>query len=380
MARQFFGFFDSSGADIREYVADDFAQVLRGFFGDGVQSLGSNLQVVPGADGLTTQITPGLAAIQGYMYGLFDDGGDHLQLVHVEADALPRIDRVILRLDRANGTRSISPMVLRGTPDMSPLPPALTRNGIVWEISLAQVSIAAAAETVYETDITDERVDGTVCGVIEPHRIKEYVNQGVKTTDTPTFAGLNVPISTIAGLQNALDDKAAVSHTQAIDTITGLQTALDGKAATSHTQTIDTITGLQAALNGILALAYPVGSIYLSVRNVNPSSLFGGTWVAWGTGRVPVAVDTGQAEFNAPEKTGGAKTHTLATTEMPSHSHPLPANLVNALGEGSPAKAASGTSLNFAYNYAFNTGSIGSGGAHNNLQPYITCYMWKRTA
>jgi len=57
--------------------------------------------------------------------------------------------------------------------------------------------------------------------------------------------------------------------------------------------------------------AYPIGSIYLSVNNTNPSSLFGGVWEAWGAGRCLVGVDTTQVEFNAVEKTGGEKEHTL---------------------------------------------------------------------
>lgn len=240
MARQFYGFFDSADEDLREYVADDFAQVLRGFFGDGVKALGENLRVTPGAEGLTTQITSGMAAIQGYMYGLYDDGGGPLQLTHVEADVLPRIDRVALRLDRATATRSIAPVVLRGTPAASPLAPALTRNGIVWEISLARVAIAAGADEIVGGNITDERADDAVCGVIEPHQIKEYVNQGVKTTDTPTFTGINAPhtqaMDTITGLPEELAGKAAVSHTQAISTVTGLQAALEAKAALYHAQ------------------------------------------------------------------------------------------------------------------------------------------------
>lgn len=62
-------------------------------------------------------------------------------------------------------------------------------------------------------------------------------------------------ISTITGLQSALDAKADASHTQAISTITGLQTALDGKADSSHTQAISTITGLQTALDGRAVLS-----------------------------------------------------------------------------------------------------------------------------
>ena len=124
----------------------------------------------------------------------------------------------------------------------------------------------------------------------------------------------------------------------------------------------------------ILQYVYPVGSIYMSVNNVSPQSFVGGTWSAWGTGRVPVAVDTGQTEFNTVEKTGGAKTHTLTVDEMPSHNH-----------GGTQKTGASGAVGGFAQvTYTttsdFMTSSVGGGQAHNNLQPYITCYMWKRTA
>lgn len=80
----------------------------------------------------------------------------------------------------------------------------------------------------------------------------------------------------------------------------------------------------------ILDIIYPVGSIYMSVNSTNPQNLFGGTWVAWGTGRVPVGIDTSQTEFNAVEKTGGEKTHKLKVSEMPSHDH----GLVNANNGG----------------------------------------------
>lgn len=67
---------------------------------------------------------------------------------------------------------------------------------------------------------------------------------------------------------------------------------------------------------------YPVGKIIMSTTNTNPSTYLGfGTWKLWGSGRVPVGVDTGQTEFNSSEKEGGEKTHTLNVTEIPTHSH-----------------------------------------------------------
>ena len=110
----------------------------------------------------------------------------------------------------------------------------------------------------------------------------------------------------------------------------------------------------------------------MSVVSTSPASLFGGTWAAWGAGRVPVGVDAGQTEFDTVEETGGAKTHTLQTTEIPSHNHTL---AFGAYTPGSAAFALTNTNTGNA-----TTGSAGGGLAHNNLQPYITCYMWKRTA
>ena len=154
---------------------------------------------------------------------------------------------------------------------------------------------------------------------------------------------------------------------------------------------------------------YPVGSIYLSVKNTNPSTYFGGTWVAWGSGRVPVGINTSDSNFNTVEKTGGASTVTLTTSQIPSHSHAK--GTLSAAGGGAHShnlknqKAAWGldgggnrvlvdatsgytavtnkaTTSADAHTHTISgsTAAAGSGGAHSNLQPYIVCYMWKRTA
>lgn len=136
-------------------------------------------------------------------------------------------------------------------------------------------------------------------------------------------------------------------------------------------------------INGILKindvsifdLIYPVGAIYMSTINVNPSTLFGGTWEAWGTGRVPVGVDTTQTEFNTVEKTGGSKTHTLTLEEMPEHKHTLASNV----GGGSGSINGFNWGLSISDWGGKNTLNAGGSKAHNILQPYITCYMWKRT-
>ena len=130
---------------------------------------------------------------------------------------------------------------------------------------------------------------------------------------------------------------------------------------------------------GDASLAWPVGSVFISVVATNPATLLGfGTWAAFGAGRTIVGRDSGDVNFDTVEETGGAKTHTLVESEMPSHVH-TPQRYPTATGaltgftvdtsmSGTPASAGP------------DSASKGGGGAHNNLQPYIVVYMWKRTA
>lgn len=128
-------------------------------------------------------------------------------------------------------------------------------------------------------------------------------------------------------------------------------------------------------------MIYPIGSIYLSVNNTNPSKYFGGTWVSWGTGRVPVGVDTSQTEFNTVEKTGGSK-------YMQKHRHYGLAWLGDSNNQWITLNQQSGA-LGYYLPYGgggntsqknnIQTNEEGTGNS-GNLQPYITCYMWKRTA
>ncbi len=85
-------------------------------------------------------------------------------------------------------------------------------------------------------------------------------------------------------------------------------------------------------------------------------------------GRIPVGRDAAQAEFDALNETGGAKTHTLTTAEMPSHDHGAPTtNGIN----GSAVEVPLASSSGFDYIGGAPTSSTGGGAAHNNLQPYI---------
>lgn len=142
----------------------------------------------------------------------------------------------------------------------------------------------------------------------------------------------------------------------------------------------------------VAALIYPVGAIYISTLSTNPATLLGfGTWAAWGAGRVIVGRDGNDTDFDTAEETGGAKTHTLQSSEMPSHTH-VQNSHVHAMQRFPTATGGStgftvDTSMSGTVAAANDTAAAtptnqntGGGGAHNNLQPYIVAYMWKRTA
>ena len=176
---------------------------------------------------------------------------------------------------------------------------------------------------------------------------------------------------------------------------------------------------LDQRFQSMLGEMYPVGSIYFSVKNENPSSKFGGTWVAWGSGRVPVGVNSSDGNFNSVEKTGGASTVTLSTAQIPSHTHKVSGS-TNSTGShshrendylwaneksttgGSPykhqiivdgsagggvwftcrtqgggmrAELSTDSAGSHSHSFSCTSGSSGSGSSHTNLQPYITCYM-----
>ncbi len=175
-------------------------------------------------------------------------------------------------------------------------------------------------------------------------------------------------------ISTAINSKANTNNTA----LTGVPTVPTASTGTNTTQIASTAFVLAnttaAAVNN---LAYPIGSIYTSVSSTNPATLLGvGTWSQFAAGRTLVGVDTGQTEFDTVEETGGAKTHTLSEAEMPAHTHtyqetPAPLHDVDMFQYMVPMADPQQSAT---------TGSTGGDQPHNNLQPYITVYFWKRTA
>ena len=248
------------------------------------------------------------------------------------------------------------------------------------------------------------------------------------TADNKLDASLVNGLAAVAtsGSYNDLSDKPTIpsavtettvsnwGFTKNTGTVTSVAIKMNGadKGTVTDSGTIDLGTvltawddvGSEAVISIIGKALYPVGAIYMSTANVNPSTFITGTtWVAWGSGRVPVGVDTSDTSFNTVEKTGGEKTHTLTESEMPAHKHTgtESTSLGNTKPQlGAPATVPKETIIadftrtteevviyeSAATTPANNTLTVehgitaGGGQPHSILQPYITCYMFKRTA
>ena len=203
----------------------------------------------------------------------------------------------------------------------------------------------------------------------------------VKGTEINTeFANIAIAVATKADL--------------ASPTFTGTPTLPSGTIATTQSSS-DSSTKLAttAFVQAIKASLFPVGAIYTAIVSTNPGTLLGfGTWTAFGAGRVMVGFDSGNSLFDTAEETGGSAdaivvshTHTATVTDA-GHSHTIgyTGNL-NYSGGGGNANTFWGTGTNQSTNSAttgvtVDNSTTGSSGTNANYPPYITVYMWKRTA
>lgn len=178
--------------------------------------------------------------------------------------------------------------------------------------------------------------------------------------------------------------------------------------------------------NDIGNIVYPVGSIYMSMNETDPATLFGGTWERLANGRC--LIGGGESSGYTVGSTGGEKTHTLTAGEMPTHNHGAttangghshdrgtmdmygtfrsvdiggnePSNGVfvddvSSTSGGITSGPSSGFDETISFlasrnwygltstvdNHQHTTQDAGSGQSHNNMQPYLAVAIWKRTA
>jgi hypothetical protein len=230
-----------------------------------------------------------------------------------------------------------------------------------------------------------------------------------------------------------------ISPTMSSPVMTGTPLAPTAATVTNTTQ-VATTAFVQAVLAAAVLVLYPVGSIYTNAtNNTNPGTLLGfGTWVAFGAGRVPVGFDGTNPLFDAAEETGGSAdsvtvshthtattvlsstthTHSGTTAGGGSHDHYMAVNTLNGSDPSTnpnqpiarqktsggdsdyDMRAVIGGTANCGltntvgtHTHTITTGNnsvtptaattvtaAGVAGTNLNYQPYITVYMWKRTA
>ena len=164
--------------------------------------------------------------------------------------------------------------------------------------------------------------------------------------------------------------------------ITGVSNDLSNFKTETDTRfntTKEELTSLiNTTIDNTINSIYPIGSVYISLTETNPGTYLKGTWEQFGQGRTLIGVGSGNDGTNTQEfrvnTTGGEYKHKLVIDEIPSHNHKYYSPIVQ---EVQPSSNTS-TYGNYMKDYKIDSDSVGGDGYHNNVQPYITVYFWKR--
>lgn len=236
-----------------------------------------------------------------------------------------------------------------------------------------------------------KRIDLVVARYTKDSSSKKESSEWVVIQGTPAASDPVVPEYTMGNMQDG----------DSVDDCPVFELHFDGLNVTSIEKVLETFY----PINDMADKMYPAGTLYMSVNNVNPGEIFGGLWESWGAGRVPVGVDVSQSEFNAAGKTGGSKNIDLSHSHMvDEHHHVSTCGFDdNSWYVAQPYGSSIATCANTVHNnsgYSVNyssyektspvrlghTGDSSPGtdsklsNSQSILQPYITCYMWVRTA
>ena len=226
--------------------------------------------------------------------------------------------------------------------------------------SLIDFTTGTETELIIGTNIREVNISELF---IELRKLIEDETQAREQGDNTLQNAINTETSSREQADTTLQNAINTETTRATAKETELKTDID-----------DTKTSV---LNEIKAWVketqHPIGSIYITSKKGNPSSIFGGTWKQLKDRFLLACGD----KYN-PGTTGGEAEHKLSINEMPSHNHETINNkiLANDTDE-QPITFKNGTDARLSQN-ARATTSVGGNLPHNNMPPYITVYVWER--
>ena len=348
----------------------------------GVFGAEDNLAVTAD-DGLSVSVSDGIGWIANdeadgtvFWNDYEQENSTKLSLPIELPDAIyPRIDRVIVSWETINYVAKPSIEILKGTAASSPVPPSLTNTNLKRQISLAQIYVPEAASKISSDNITDERLNEDVCGLVTAGiSVDTSVMQdqflALLSKIESELTNLNAGTETM--LKTEYDPDLNVKESG------GIEAYFTDAVYSDPAETTPEI--ILSTTEEVLRKVYPVGAVYMSVNSADPADLFGfGTWE-----RVKDRFLLAAGDAYAAGSTGGEENVSLTSAQNGPHYHSI-ATVV----EGSYVhigqwgwKVTAEQILNEAGydSYGMVTEMNGEGMPHNNMPPYLAVYIWKRTA
>jgi hypothetical protein len=220
-------FFDSTDTVKRPVTGQLLAfmhSMMLGGGGTGIaQEEGYTPFVVSPKQNMTITLGQGAMFIQGYLY--YNDSNLDLE-VSAADPTRDRIDRVVIEFNNETTKREIKAKILKGIPSTSPVAPTLTRNSLVYELSVAYIRVKAGKSFIEASEITSEKNNPSVCGYIPLHNTLRGINvdeNGLTSLPNQSYfevvkENINLPIPDRTAIYLNLSDGLKKDHQSEIDT------------------------------------------------------------------------------------------------------------------------------------------------------------------
>lgn len=245
--------FNSNNGD-RVYDASDFAEYFARIVRSGVFRIPEGQLRVTCSQGMTLSVAPGAVYACGVCASI--DDAKTVTLAYGDA-ALPRIDRVVARLDRS--ARELRLGVLQGTPAVEPSAPPVERGSDFYDLCLCEVSVPAGAVTLASSNLVDRRSDTSVCGWVGSivTDLPASVTQGLVYTASENGGTGAAYTAAVDGVSAPPDDGTHITVVPAADAEAGATLSVNGDAARPVYSSENAPVGAKGLIKGV-----PVELIY----------------------------------------------------------------------------------------------------------------------